>query len=80
MKYIALIPLLLCGCNTTSFEQTAPDGTVIRVVNNRFAWKTETYAIKLGENSITTSGSGADNEVIKSVAEGAVAGALKARP
>lgn len=68
--------LVLTGCNTTSFQAVRPDGTYIRVSNQRFFWQTELYALTLSSNTATLKATkaNASADALGSVAEGVARG------
>lgn len=76
------LALLITGCNTTTFKQTAKDGTTVTIANSRWLWTTESYSVKFDTNgaSLTANKSSTDSAAIAAVAEGLVKGMTAAKP
>lgn len=72
--------LVLTGCNTTSFQSVRPDGTYIKVSNQRFFWQTELYALTLSSNSasLKATKANASSDAMGAVAEGVARGIVNA--
>jgi hypothetical protein len=73
---IAAAIVLLAGCNTTSCEMERPDGTRVKVVNNRFLWSTEAYTVSFSTNTATLSANkaGTDSAAIQAAVQGSING------
>lgn len=83
MKKLLLIPmaaLVFCGCNTTSFEATKPDGTHLKIANHRLFWSSDSYTATISTNgaSLSANKSTSDSAAIQAIVQGAVAGATQA--
>jgi hypothetical protein len=74
---LILIVMLGAGCNTTTFSETRPDGTQVRVTNCRAFWSSETYAATIGTNgaSLTANKSSVESAAIAAAVQGAIQGA-----
>lgn len=76
LSLLSTLALFVTACNTTSFEATKPDGTHIRITNQRLLWSSDNYAATLGTNgaSLTANKSSTDSATIQAIVQGAVAG------
>ena len=80
--FLATVQLLLAGCNTITFDKTAPDGSRTVVTCCRAFWSSEEYEAILGTNSASLKAkkSGVDTAAIAAAAEGAVRGLVATQP
>lgn len=82
MKTLLLVlPLVVAGCNTTTFEQKHEDGTYTKITNTRSVWSTDSYTCTLNTNgvaSLTANKSSVDSNAIAAVAQGVAQGVMAA--
>ena len=72
--------LVACGCNTTNFTATKPDGTKVSITNSRLFWTTDSYSatLKGDEATLSANKSKTDTEAITAVVTAAVSSAAAA--
>jgi hypothetical protein len=78
---ISVVSVLAAGCNTTTFERTAPDGSRVSVKNIRAFWSSESYDCQLSTNGtarLTANKSGGDAAIVQAVAQGTINGMASA--
>lgn len=70
---------ICCGCNTTRFDATKPDGTKLVITNTRFLWATDSYVATFTTNgaSLSANKSNVDREALGTIVSAAVSAAAK---
>ena len=73
------LALIACGCNTTNFTASKPDGTKVSITNSRLFWTTDSYSASLkgDEATLSANKSKTDTEAIGAVVTAAVSAAAK---